>query len=158
VTTVRSAEAGDGPFLEEMLAVAADWRDTIPRPVREVLTVPELAHYIVGWTRVDYFGVVAEGDAPVGAAWCRFFTADDPGYGFVDERTPEVSIGVVAAMRGRGVGSALLDALIGEARHRGLSALSLSVEAENPPRRLYRRAGFEEVSTEGGAITMVLLL
>ena len=29
--------------------------------------------------------------APVGAGWLRYFAASDPGYGFVGERTPEMS-------------------------------------------------------------------
>jgi GNAT superfamily N-acetyltransferase len=59
--------------------------------------------------------VVAVEGEPVGAAWWRLFTAEDPGYGFVDEATPQVSIGVLPEARGRGVGERLLRALIAEA-------------------------------------------
>ncbi|MGW7072581.1 hypothetical protein ACWGII_29645 [Streptomyces sp. NPDC054855] len=41
----------------------------------------------------------------------RFFTEDEPAYGFVHADIPELAIGVVADWRGRGVGRALLRAL-----------------------------------------------
>lgn len=89
---------------------------------------PELAHYVWGWPRPGDLGVVAEADQPIGAAWLRYFTASDPGYGFIDVTIPEVSMGVVKPWRGRGVGRRLLEALIATARDAGIPALSLSVE------------------------------
>ena len=51
-------------------------------------------------------GVIAhseESEEPIGAAWFRFFGADDPGFGFVAEH-PEVAIGVVEAAEAKGSG------------------------------------------------------
>ena len=75
--------------------------------------------------------------AAVGAAWLRFFPAFDPGYGFVDERTPELSVAVLAAHRGKGIGSLLVDRLL-----QGVEAASLSCDPANPAWRLYVRLGF----------------
>ena len=76
--------------------------------------------------------------------------ADHPGYGFVDAQVPEISIGVEAAWRGRGVGRALLVALIATARADGHRALSLSVDARNAPAlALYRSMGFVETGGQG---------
>jgi ribosomal protein S18 acetylase RimI-like enzyme len=160
VVTVREATAGDGPFLLRMVAVAADWRPGTPvRPTADVLADPRLAHYAVGWPRDGDRGVVAEdGGAAVGAAWWRSLPATDPGYGFVDAAVPEVSIGVLPGHRGAGVGTALLDALIGAARAEGLPALSLSVEVDNPAVRLYVAAGFRRLVEADGAATMLLRL
>jgi ribosomal protein S18 acetylase RimI-like enzyme len=91
---------------------------------------------------------------PVGAAWYRLFTRDEPGYGFVDEETPELAIAVVPNKRGHGLGSQLLDALMKRAREDGFGALSLSVEPENPALPLYERFGFRKVGETVGAWTM----
>jgi GNAT superfamily N-acetyltransferase len=94
----------------------------------------------------------------VGAAWYRLFGAQEDSYGFVDEKTPEVTIGVEPGHRGGGIGRALLEALARSARAHGYSTLSLSVEEENPALRLYERVGFERRSQGGRPCTLVLLL
>lgn len=142
-----------------MVAAAAFWRPDGPAgSVRDVMDQPELAHYVGGWPQPGDRGVVAEDDRPVGAAWLRFLPESDPGYGFVDAETPEVSIGVVQHWRGRGVGSRLLGALIAQARGAGLTTLSLSVEPDKYARRLYERLGFQTVGGVGGSLTMLLRL
>lgn len=160
VDTIRRLNADDAPFIRQMLAVAADWRlGTRWRSTVELMAVPELAHYVADWPRQDDFGFVAtNGALDVGAAWCRLFTEQDRGYGFVEEGTPELSIGVVCEARGRGVGTRLLRALIEEAQEFALPALSLSVEKDNPAASLYESLGFETVSEIGGSLTMVLRL
>ena len=51
------------------------------------------------------------------------------------------------AQRGKGHASAILGALGREAAARGFSKVALQVEAANPARRIYRRAGFRELWT-----------
>ena len=158
--TVRPAEAHDGDFLAEMLVAAAFWRPDGPSgSLTEVLREPQLAHYVAGWPRAGDLGVIALDDQqPVGAAWVRLFPESDPGYGFVDDATPELSMGVARAWRGHGVGTRLLDALIAAAREEGLASVSLSVEPDNHARRLYERAGFRQVDEVSGSLTMLLRL
>lgn len=56
------------------------------------------------------------------------------------------TIGVRQADWGRGVGTALLAALLGEAAARGCTEVFLEVRADNErAKKLYRRFGFEEV-------------
>lgn len=155
---VRRAVPDDLGFLREMLAVAAQWRpEAEPLPVDEVLADPSIGHYVSGWPRPGDVGVVAEVQGePVGAAWCRVFAADDPGYGFVAADVPELSIGVVAGFRGRGIGRRLLADLVAELARRGVRRMSLSVEVDNPALGLYAEMGFEEVARADGAATMVL--
>jgi ribosomal protein S18 acetylase RimI-like enzyme len=141
-----------------MLYEAATWRPEAQPPVEIVLADPHTARYLSGWGRPGDVGVIAEEDQPVGAAWFRLFSADEPGYGSVASDVPELSIGVAPESRGRGTGTRLLAALVEVARADGHQAISLSVERDNPARRLYERAGFVRVADDGGAWTMLLEL
>ncbi len=56
------------------------------------------------------------------------------------------TIAVVPGARRHGLGRALMLALIGEARHRGVTEVFLEVRADNPgAQTLYRTLGFEEI-------------
>jgi ribosomal protein S18 acetylase RimI-like enzyme len=148
---IRLGRAEDEPFLWRMLATTANLLPAEPPSVERVKGDPGIAPYLAGWGRPGDAGVVAEAaDAPVGAAWYRLFDEEHPGHGFVDASTPEISIGVEAAWRGRGVGRALLEALLATARAEGHDALSLSVDGRNVAAlALYRSIGF--VDTGGGS-------
>ena len=124
---VRRGGPQDTRFLRDMLHHAYYWKerrpDAGPGPVQL---------YVKAWGRPGDTGVIALSDGfPVGAAWYRLFKAGKPGYGFVDEHTPELAIAVVPNARGKGVGSALLDALLDRAREAGHEAISLSVDKRN---------------------------
>jgi ribosomal protein S18 acetylase RimI-like enzyme len=159
--TLRPATTADRSFLTAMLAEAASWErgpGEPPYPLVDLLGVPEIADYIEGWGRPGDFGVIAEeAGAPVGACWRRRFTPEHPGYGFIAEDVPGLSIGIVPAQRGRGVGLSLLTAVIDDARRQAVPALGLSVSERNlRARRLYERADFIVVETEGDSLTMRL--
>src|SRR5262245_19069632 len=134
-----------------MLYEAARWNPDWPRePIEEVLGATITRRYHEGWGRAGDGGAVAELDGvPVGAAWYRVFSADEPGYGFVDEKTPELSIAVVPLHRRKGIGGALLRSCMVQAREEGFQTLSLSVAVHNRSRMMYQRAGFEKVSETG---------
>lgn len=152
----RPARPEDGEFLKKMLYEAAAWNPDWPRErVIEALADPMLERYHDGWGRRGDAGVIAEIDgASVGAAWYRLFSEDDPGYGFVDDKTPELGIAVEPLYRRRGIGETLLRALMVQARDDGFTALSLSVAAHNRSRMMYQRTGFEKVSEHGDHWTM----
>ncbi len=95
--------------------------------------------------RGDFGMVVYDDHGPVGVGWALFLPAEDGGYGYVDDRTPELSLWISPGHRGRGLGRHLLRRVVEEARRRGAPAVSLSVEEGNPARRLYEREGFEPV-------------
>ena len=157
---VRAARAEDEPFLWRMLATTAILPPAKSPSVERVQADPGIAPYLAGWGRPGDAGVVAELDGePVGAAWYRLYDANHPGYGFVDQDIPEISIGVEASRRGRGVGRALLEALVARARAERHRALSLSVDRRNAPAlALYRSIGFEEVGGSAENPTMLLRL
>lgn len=142
---LRPATGADRPFLIEMVAVAVAWRPgAVPPSPDAVLADPLLAHYVAGWPGARDEGVVAEDAAglPIGAAWWTFLPAADPGFGFVADDVPELSVGVVEERRGDGLGTAMLTSLLARADEVGLGRVSLSVEADNPALRLYERLGF----------------
>lgn len=154
---IRPAVRDDVAFLKKMLYEAARWNPDWPRePIEEVLADPVLVRYHQGWGREGDGGVVVEIEGqPVGAAWYRLFTQAEPGYGFVDEKTPELSIAVTPLHRRKGIGEAALRSCMVQAREEGYQALSLSVAAFNRSRMMYQRAGFEKVTEDGDHWTMV---
>jgi GNAT superfamily N-acetyltransferase len=157
---IRPATKDDDEFLKTMLYEAARWNPDWPRePMAEVLDDPVLRRYHEGWGRPGDGGMIAELDGePVGAAWYRLFTEDAPGYGFVDEKTPEVSIAVQPLHRRKGIGGTLLRAAMVNAREEGHQTLSLSVAVHNRSRMLYQRVGFEKVGEQGESWTMLVNL
>ncbi len=157
---IRPATKDDAEFLKTMLYEAARWNPDWPRePIDEVLDDPVLRRYHEDWGREGDGGVVATlSGEPVGAAWYRRFSRDAPGFGFVDETTPELSIAVHPLHRRKGIGGTLLRAAMVEAREEDHHALSLSVAVHNRSRMLYQRVGFERVAEEGGSWTMLLNL
>jgi ribosomal protein S18 acetylase RimI-like enzyme len=145
---IRRGDANDVAFLRDMLrhAYYARWGEDDDLP---------LSRYVEGWGRRGDAALIAiEGFQPVAAAWYRLFRPSEPGYGFVDEQTPELTIAVVPSRRGRGHGDELLSALIEHARREGFDAISLSVEPDNPALNLYERHGFAKVGEHGGAWVM----
>jgi GNAT superfamily N-acetyltransferase len=152
VAVLRRAVAADLPFLEEVFILTADWDATNVKGADFWRADPTFEKYVGGFPRDRDFGLVATRDGqPVGAAWWRYFTAADPGYGYVSDDIPELGIGVVEGLRGEGIGRALLKGIIAEAR----GSLSLSVEDGNPAIELYRREGFLPVGRFGNATTML---
>jgi len=116
---------------------------------------PPVQRYVERWGRPGDTALIAIQDFQrVGAAWFRLFTDDNPGYGFVDEETPELSIAIVPSKRGTGLGSELLDALLERARADGYEAITLSVEKDSPAVGLYERHGFERLGEDDGGVTM----
>jgi GNAT superfamily N-acetyltransferase len=137
---LRAATVSDEPFLWEMLYLALFVPPGQPPLPRSILRDPAIAHYVEGWgMRSGDLGLIALIDgAPVGAAWLRYFAASDPGYGFVGERIPELSIAVLPAHRGKGIGSRLMQGLL-----EGVHTTSLSCDSANPAWGFYVRFGFE---------------
>jgi len=154
---IRQLTRADEPFLWEMLYQALYVPEGGEPFQREILSEPQIARYVAGWGRANDLGfaaVQANTEQPIGAAWIRLFNSDDPGYGYVDGDTPELSVAVIPEHRNRGVGAELLCYLIDEASKQH-PAVSLSVSVDNPAKRLYQRLGFEIVERNKTSLTML---
>lgn len=148
---MRSARATDVEFLLDMTMEAVNWQPKRRLTRRQVSGDPRLAHYSSGYPRPGDLGVVAVHDnQPIGAAWLRCFDAADPGYGYVADDVPELTVAVVPLRRGRGVGRALLTELLRRAAAAGVGRVSLHVEDGNRARDLYTSLGFRPVPDDYG--------
>ena len=139
---IRRGGRQDVRFLRDMLHHAYYWRERNPGE-----EPGPVARYVKGWGRPGDTALIAVDEGfPVGAGWYRLFRREQPGYGFVDEETPELAIAVVPSRRGRGLGEALLNALSERARADGYRALSLSVECDSALVSFYEKHGFVRVA------------
>jgi GNAT superfamily N-acetyltransferase len=147
MVVIQPLQPDDEPFQWDMgweaVSMNAEARE---RGRDTVMAHPQIRRYFDGIGRPGYAGVVAvsQDGARLGVAWYRLFSAEEPGAGFIAVDVPELAMGVVAEARGQGIGGALLDALLALAREQGFRALSLTVERQNPARRLYERKGFRD--------------
>ena len=155
---IRDLKPDEIGFLREMLYAALAWRPDVSLPAAEwVLAHPQVSVFHEDWGRAGDTALVAELDGRlVGIVWYRRFTEGAHGEGFVDEETPELAIAVVDGHRGQGIGRRLLLAAHERARSDGLTRLSLSVDADNPARRLYASVGYREYEPEDGLGRMIL--
>ncbi|KAB8170984.1 GNAT family N-acetyltransferase [Streptomyces sp. 3MP-14] len=157
--TLRPATERDADFLADILLEAFNWTGEARFTREQLLADPKSAQYVADWPGPDDFGVIAEDPTTgerIGACWARPLPPETPGYGYVAPDVPELTLGVLPAHRRRGVGKALLDAVVAAAGERGLARLSLSVEDGNGVAALYRSRGFVPVGRDGDADTMVL--
>lgn len=143
--TIRPAMASDEPFLWDMLyqALHVEGQESYPR---DVLNQPKIAKYVKYWGRAGDLGFVAvdSDNQPIGAVWCRLLNGEDRGFAYLDDHTPELGIAVLPEHRGEGIGTALLERLLEDAKDL-YAAVSLSVSPKNRAMRLYQRLGFETV-------------
>ena len=149
-TMIRRGGPQDVFFLRSMLTHAYNWH------VNVLETDVPVTRYVDGWgRRGDTALVWMDGGHRVGAAWYRLFRASAPGYGFVDEATPELTVAVVPSRQGEGIGQELLQGLLERAKGEGFAAVSVSVERDHPELQIYMAEGFAELSGQGNAVTLL---
>ena len=149
MTVIRRGGQPDVPFMRSLLVHAYNWH------VNRFDTDVPIGRYVDGWGRPGDTALLAiEGGHRIGAGWFRLFRQAAPGYGFVDDATPELTIVVVPSRQGQGIGQLLLAGLIERAQADAYRGLSVSVEKSHPEIAAYEAAGFEEVAENGHAVTM----
>jgi ribosomal protein S18 acetylase RimI-like enzyme len=154
---LRSLCPKDEPLLWDYLYLALFVPKGDPPLLRQIIHEPAIARYVANWGRRDDRGLLAVergSGRDIGAAWLRLWRGVEPGYGFVDDDTPELSIVVRPEYRGQGIGTLLLQRVLADANSL-YPAVSLSVSNANPAIRLYKRHGFKSMTSFGGSTTML---
>ena len=161
---IRPIRLNETILLSEFLYEAIYQPDALHPVPRTILQHPSLWKYIeefgtregdlcvVAETREGDLCVVAEIDkVVVGAAWTRLIHS----YGFVDNKTPELSISLYPQYRNQGIGTKLIYGIFEELSHAGYRSVSLSVSKQNPAVRMYLRIGFAIVQENDADYIMV---
>lgn len=126
------------------------------KPDKTIIKLPELSRYIDDFGRNTDLCLVAEyNENLIGAVWTRFYTETERGYGFVDTKTPELSMSVTEFYRNKGIGTKLLTAMINKLIQLGYDQVSLSVDKLNYAFGMYKKFGFETIESDEKSATMI---
>ena len=154
---LKSIEKDELSFLEDMLFYAIYVGEGKPLPLRNIIYEPNLYKYIDKWVQNEDIGYVAvdkKTNKKLGAAWLRFLCQNDKGYGYISNDIPELSIAIYPKYRGNGLGTSLVNYLISELPEH-INSISLSVDTQNPAKRLYERLGFKDYSVNNETAIMI---
>lgn len=139
--TVRDLTVEDEPIVWQFLQYAAH-----ESSVESVRNNPALTIYAKNWGRQlgDRGCVAQQDDLAIGMAWVRLWSGEERGYGYINQRIPELAIAVLPDYCGQGIGTYLLKNILAMAKE-SFSAVSLSVRGDNAAVRLYERVGFIKI-------------
>lgn len=123
-------------FLYEAIFVPSG----VQAPSRDILASSQLQLYIQEFGKHEGdLGLFAEADGVIaGAVWGRIM--ED--YGHIDNDTPSLAIALYKEYRGKGIGTALLKAMLQLLREQGYQRVSLAVQKENYAVAMYTACGF----------------
>ena len=138
--TIRQIKREEHPLLEDFLYHSIFLPPGVDPLPRNIIFDPKIFVYIKDFGGKDDCCVLADqGGEIIGMAWTRII----PGYGHIDDKTPELAISMLPNFRGRGVGSRIMEHLFGLLHERGYRQTSLSVQKNNLAVRFYKRLGYE---------------
>jgi ribosomal protein S18 acetylase RimI-like enzyme len=156
---IREIRKEELPLLKDFLYEVIFQSEGQPLIPRSVIEKPELSVYIDGFGKAHDDCLVAEMDGKVvGAVWIRILAGKIKGYGNIDAETPEFAISILKEYRKKGIGTALMQAMIDRMKTKGYSKASLSVQKDNYAFELYKKLGFEIVEEQNEDYLMVLKL
>jgi ribosomal protein S18 acetylase RimI-like enzyme len=152
-TIIRRLNEEEYRFLGDFLYEAIFIPEGVEPPPRDIIEKPELRLYTedFGSSPHDIAFGAFRGGSIVGAVWCRIMKD----YGHVDDLTLSLAISLYREFRGKGLGTALMRAILNELRSRGYRQVSLAVQKENYAVKLYRSLGFETVSENTEEFIMI---
>ncbi len=150
---IRPLTPEEYPLLKDFLYLAIFVPEGEDPPPRSILEKPELRVYLDGFGASPHDRcLAAEIDGQVvGAVWTRIM--DD--YGHVDDETPSFAISLLPPARGKGIGTALMKAMLARLKEAGYRQASLAVQKRNYAVRMYQAVGFETVDENEEEYIMV---
>ena len=154
--TIRFIEKSEIPQLTKFFYEAIFIPEGQDKPDPSIIELPELSVYYKDFGKQDDICFVAETEGTLmGAIWTRIFEETEPGYGYVDAKTPELSMSVLKEYRNKGIGSELLKTMINELMQGGYDQVSLSVDTINYAYPMYKKFGFTTLFIKDDSATMV---
>ncbi|MCL2593006.1 MAG: GNAT family N-acetyltransferase [Defluviitaleaceae bacterium] len=124
-----------------------------------VVLEPELNIYHDNFGQEGDFCLVAQiGTELVGAVWARLLSGEPKGFGYVDDKTPELAISLYQGYRNKGIGTNLLELMLSLLKENGYNQVSLSVHKDNYAVKMYEKFGFKVVKDLANLYLMALSL
>lgn len=153
---IRPAVLSDLDFMRQMLFLALNERVEADCSIEP----DEALRYLANWGRDGDCGVVAtaEEGQPVGAAWLRMYSYEEPGAGFVSPFLPELIGAVCEAERGSGIGKLMLNELLAQAKAMQCAFVSAAVVRESPGENLLKLSGFADAGLSEEDDPLIILL
>lgn len=137
---IRQMYPNEYPHLKEFLYEAIFQKDTENLLPKEIINEPNLKIYIENFGQKHDHCLCAEANGSIiGAVWTRII----PGYGNIDEKTPEFAISLYKEYRGKGIGTKMMQQMLSLLKSKGYKRTSLSVQKENYAFRMYKNLGFK---------------
>lgn len=153
---IRKIKPSEIHLLENFLYDAIFTPDGHEKPAREIIKRPELSRYIDGFGRDADVCLVAElNQMVIGATWTRVFPETEKGYGYINPKTPELTVSVVENYRKLGIGTKLITSMIVELQQLGYEQVSLSVDKLNHAFEMYKKLGFDVVKSDEKSAIML---
>jgi len=153
---IREIEKAEIFHLDNFLYDAIFIPEGQKKPDNEIIQIPELFCYIKDFGKDSDLCLVAESQGDlIGAVWIRIYTEFKKGFGYVDSKTPELSMSVVEKYRKQGIGTKLLIKMIERLIQCGYVQVSLSVDLENYALKLYQKFGFVIVQSDTKSAIMI---
>lgn len=140
---IREIRKAEYRVLEDFLYEAIFIPEGVPAPSKEIINQPELQVYIADFgKKKGDIGLVAEvNNEIVGAVWVRIMND----YGHIDDETPSFAISLYKDYRNYGIGTALMQNMLGVLKKNGYKQTSLAVQKANYAVKMYKNVGFEIV-------------
>lgn len=153
---IREIDKSEIPQLDIFLYEAIYIPEGQEKIDKEIIKLPELSRYIKDFGQDNDICLVAESENKlIGAIWTRIYSTTERGYGYVDSKTPELSISVLKEYQRKGVGTRLLKKMIVKFKEYEFEQVSLSVDLQNYALRLYQKFGFVIFESDDKSATMI---